>query len=298
MSSSAKRLVLSLRERGAGGGSGGGGRERSGRGDSGDGTGGGNGSGGGSGSGSGAATTSATRLCHYDSGHELDEISIVGVGTRNGESVTPTTPCHCKYGSGQTLYSVATSVPPAPAAPTPRVVPGKLKIGKGMDIVKINDDVNECLCCSASRNCNESFSWQQWDIGKCEIGCGRRWWMEYEEILNSTAVYQTDNFTKSSWIFSPGKLGQGCYSNYWEAPQRFPEQTLTYLHQPTYVHKYPSYRVHELLPNINYRIHTITFFFLFASPNFLILWNSLSLFPFFSLSECYFFVSLLRDPII
>lgn len=116
MSSSAKRLVLSLRGRGAGGGGGG-------RGDPGDGTGGGSESGGGSGSGSGAATTSATRLFHCDSGHELDEISVVG--TRNGESVTPTTPCHCKYGSGQTLYSVATSVPPAPSAPVPRIVPGE-----------------------------------------------------------------------------------------------------------------------------------------------------------------------------
>ncbi|XP_011304330.1 cyclic nucleotide-gated cation channel subunit A isoform X1 [Fopius arisanus] len=58
--------------------------------------------------GSSGASTSATRLCHYDSGHELDEISVVGG--------TPTTPCHCpgKFGSGQTLYSIAGSVPPGP----------------------------------------------------------------------------------------------------------------------------------------------------------------------------------------
>ncbi|KAK0082477.1 hypothetical protein PV325_010314 [Microctonus aethiopoides] len=65
----------------------------------------------------GAASTSATRLCHYDSGHELDEISVVGVGV-----VTPTTPCHCtsnKYGSGQTLYSIAASVPPSASTFTP-----------------------------------------------------------------------------------------------------------------------------------------------------------------------------------
>ncbi|XP_074113239.1 uncharacterized protein LOC141536538 isoform X6 [Cotesia typhae] len=67
---------------------------------------------------SGAGSTSATRLCYYDSGHELDEISVVG------GAATPTTPCHYsgnKYGSGQTLYSIATTVPPAaistPVAP-------------------------------------------------------------------------------------------------------------------------------------------------------------------------------------
>ncbi|XP_034950798.1 potassium/sodium hyperpolarization-activated cyclic nucleotide-gated channel 4 isoform X3 [Chelonus insularis] len=61
----------------------------------------------------GASSTSATRLCYYDSGHELDEISVVG------GAVTPTTPCHCsgnKYGSGQTLYSIATSVLPVPTS--------------------------------------------------------------------------------------------------------------------------------------------------------------------------------------
>ncbi|XP_008547129.1 potassium/sodium hyperpolarization-activated cyclic nucleotide-gated channel 3 [Microplitis demolitor] len=69
---------------------------------------------------SGAGSTSATRLCYYDSGHELDEISVVG------SAATPTTPCHYssgnKYGSGQTLYSIATTVPPAaistPVAPS------------------------------------------------------------------------------------------------------------------------------------------------------------------------------------
>ncbi|XP_044596622.1 potassium/sodium hyperpolarization-activated cyclic nucleotide-gated channel 2 isoform X3 [Cotesia glomerata] len=67
---------------------------------------------------SGAGSTSATRLCYYDSGHELDEISVVG------GAATPTTPCHYsgnKYGSRQTLYSIATTVPPAaistPVAP-------------------------------------------------------------------------------------------------------------------------------------------------------------------------------------
>ncbi|XP_015439283.1 PREDICTED: cyclic nucleotide-gated cation channel alpha-3-like [Dufourea novaeangliae] len=105
MSSSAKRLVQSLRGR-SGGGRGNGG------------VGGGEGSGGGG----GGASTSATRLCHYDSGHELDEISVVGGTIRGSEGLpTPTTPCHCgghKYGSGQTLYSIAGLVPPAPDAPT------------------------------------------------------------------------------------------------------------------------------------------------------------------------------------
>lgn len=109
MSSGAKRLVQSLRGRSGGGrGGGGGGRGEGGGGE-------------GSGGGGGGASTSATRLCHYDSGHELDEISVVGAAIRGSEGLpTPTTPCHCgglKYGSGQTLYSIAGLVPPAPAAP-------------------------------------------------------------------------------------------------------------------------------------------------------------------------------------
>lgn len=119
MSSGAKRLVQSLRGRSTGGGrSGGGGRSD------------GDGSGGG---GAGAASTSATRLFHYDSGHELDEISVVQGSSRGGGGSeglpTPATPCNCsvvKYGSGQTLYSIAASVPPAPAAPIHRNAPGKL----------------------------------------------------------------------------------------------------------------------------------------------------------------------------
>ncbi|KAG7191230.1 hypothetical protein KM043_006057, partial [Ampulex compressa] len=78
--------------------------------------------------GGGGASTSATRLCHYDSGHELDEISVVGAAARGSEGLpTPTTPCHCgglKYGSGQTLYSIAGLVPPAPAAPSYRTQHG------------------------------------------------------------------------------------------------------------------------------------------------------------------------------
>lgn len=119
MSSGAKRLVQSLRGRNSGGGRNGGGRNE------------------GDGSGSavgGAASTSATRLFHYDSGHELDEISVVPGSTRGGGSEglpTPATPCNCstlKYGSGQTLYSIAGSVPPAPAAPIHRNAPGELDI--------------------------------------------------------------------------------------------------------------------------------------------------------------------------
>lgn len=123
MSSSAKRLVQSLRGRSSG--SSGGGRTGSARSDSrvGDNC-----------SGT-VASTSATRLFHCDSGHELDEISVIARGT--GDLVlTPTTPYHCisggpslgsstaaiRYGSGQTLYSIAGSVPPAPAAP--RISPG------------------------------------------------------------------------------------------------------------------------------------------------------------------------------
>lgn len=108
MSSSAKRLVQSLRGR-----SGGNRGSGAGRGDAGGGE--------GSGGGGGGASTSATRLCHYDSGHELDEISVVGGTIRGSEGLpTPTTPCHCgglKYGSGQTLYSIPGLVPPAPTAP-------------------------------------------------------------------------------------------------------------------------------------------------------------------------------------
>ncbi|XP_043480094.1 cyclic nucleotide-gated cation channel alpha-3 isoform X2 [Leptopilina heterotoma] len=121
MSSGAKRLVQSLRGRSAGRSSGGGRTDSSG--------------GDGSGNG-GGASTSATRLFHYDSGHELDEISVVGGISRGNEGLTtPTTPCHCsglnKYGSGQTLYSIAGSVPPAPAAPIHRVAPGAIVTSTG-----------------------------------------------------------------------------------------------------------------------------------------------------------------------
>ncbi|XP_044014284.1 uncharacterized protein LOC122856613 isoform X2 [Aphidius gifuensis] len=100
MSSGAKRLVQSLRGRSTSGGGGGGGtRGRDNCGGSG-------------------PSTSATRLWQqYDSGHELDEISVVGgIGGGGGCSgaITPTTPCHYsgnKYDSGQTLYSIATSAP-------------------------------------------------------------------------------------------------------------------------------------------------------------------------------------------
>ena len=98
MSSGAKRLVQSLRDRGGGSG---GGRSRD------DG---------------GAGSTSATRLFHYDSGHELDEISVIG-RTNDELATTPTTPYHHasqasqaqinKYGSGQTLYSIAGSMQPS-----------------------------------------------------------------------------------------------------------------------------------------------------------------------------------------
>ncbi|KAI4482156.1 hypothetical protein M0802_013790 [Mischocyttarus mexicanus] len=114
MSSGAKRLVQSLRGRTGGGGrsvGGGGGSTRS------DGF-----IGDVNVVGSAGSSTSATRLCHYDSGHELDEISVVGGGggipvtggIAIGSLQTPTTPCHCtahKYGSGQTLYSIA-GLPP------------------------------------------------------------------------------------------------------------------------------------------------------------------------------------------
>lgn len=117
MSSGAKRLVQSLRGR-----SGNGGKPGSGRSDSH----GGDGSGGGGGG--AAASTSHTRLFHYDSGHELDEISVIA---RNSEDpTTPTTPYHygsgagaVRYGSGQTLYSIAGSVPPVPSAPITRCTP-------------------------------------------------------------------------------------------------------------------------------------------------------------------------------
>ncbi|EGI67152.1 hypothetical protein G5I_04308 [Acromyrmex echinatior] len=109
MSSGAKRLVQSLRGRTGGRGTGGG-RSDAGAGED-------------SGVGGGGASTSATRLCHYDSGHELDEISVIGATVRDNEGLTtPTTPCHCrsiKYGSGQTLCSIA-GLPPAPAIPAHR----------------------------------------------------------------------------------------------------------------------------------------------------------------------------------
>ncbi|XP_016838470.1 cyclic nucleotide-gated channel rod photoreceptor subunit alpha isoform X2 [Nasonia vitripennis] len=140
MSSGAKRLVQSLRGRSGGGGGGGGGghghgRSGSGRSDS-------HGGGGGDGGGGAAASTSATRLFHYDSGHELDEISVIA---RNSEDLTtPTTPYHCggggaiRYGSGQTLYSIAGSVPPAPAAPLSRVAPGGI-VTSGGGVVSGNE---------------------------------------------------------------------------------------------------------------------------------------------------------------
>ncbi|RLU26493.1 hypothetical protein DMN91_000289, partial [Ooceraea biroi] len=114
MSSGAKRLVQSLRGRSGGRGTGGG-RSDVGAGEE--------------GVGGGGASTSATRLCHYDSGHELDEISVIGTAIgRGGEGLTtPTTPCHCrniKYGSGQTLCSIAGLVPPTPAIHTHRAQSG------------------------------------------------------------------------------------------------------------------------------------------------------------------------------
>ncbi|KAL0123351.1 hypothetical protein PUN28_005706 [Cardiocondyla obscurior] len=117
MSSGAKRLVQSLRGRTGGRGTGGG-RSDAGADDS--------------GVGGGGASTSATRLCHYDSGHELDEISVIGANVRDNEGLTtPTTPCHCrsiKYGSGQTLCSIA-GLPPAPAIPTHRTQSGVITGG-------------------------------------------------------------------------------------------------------------------------------------------------------------------------
>ncbi|XP_025163951.1 cyclic nucleotide-gated cation channel alpha-3 isoform X1 [Harpegnathos saltator] len=118
MSSGAKRLVQSLRGRTGGRGAGGG------RSDAGD----------DSGVGGGGASTSATRLCHYDSGHELDEISVIGAAVRNEGLTTPTTPCHCrslKYGSGQTLCSITGLVPPAPAAPAHRTQSGVITSAGG-----------------------------------------------------------------------------------------------------------------------------------------------------------------------
>ncbi|XP_025992201.1 cyclic nucleotide-gated cation channel alpha-3 [Solenopsis invicta] len=117
MSSGAKRLVQSLRGRTGGRGTGGG-RSDAGAEDS--------------GVGGGGASTSATRLCHYDSGHELDEISVIGANVRDNEGLTtPTTPCHCrsiKYGSGQTLCSIA-GLPPAPAIPAHRAQSGVITGG-------------------------------------------------------------------------------------------------------------------------------------------------------------------------
>ncbi|KAG5322041.1 PREDICTED: cyclic nucleotide-gated cation channel alpha-3 isoform X2 [Acromyrmex echinatior] len=118
MSSGAKRLVQSLRGRTGGRGTGGG-RSDAGAGED-------------SGVGGGGASTSATRLCHYDSGHELDEISVIGATVRDNEGLTtPTTPCHCrsiKYGSGQTLCSIA-GLPPAPAIPAHRAQSGVITGG-------------------------------------------------------------------------------------------------------------------------------------------------------------------------
>ncbi|XP_025075284.1 cyclic nucleotide-gated cation channel alpha-3 isoform X5 [Pogonomyrmex barbatus] len=118
MSSGAKRLVQSLRGRTGGRGTGGG-RSDAGAGED-------------SGVGGGGASTSATRLCHYDSGHELDEISVIGTTVRDNEGLTtPTTPCHCrniKYGSGQTLCSIA-GLPPAPAIPAHRAQSGVITSG-------------------------------------------------------------------------------------------------------------------------------------------------------------------------
>lgn len=99
MSSSAKRLVQSLRGRSGGGRGNGGGRSDAGGGE-------------GSGGGGGGASTSATRLCPSDNSLELNQISVVG-------DTIATTPCHCgalKYGTrGQALFSIADWVPDAPA---------------------------------------------------------------------------------------------------------------------------------------------------------------------------------------
>ncbi|KMQ96709.1 cyclic nucleotide-gated cation channel alpha-3 [Lasius niger] len=114
MSSGAKRLVQSLRGRSGGGRGTGGGRADV-AGDDG-------------GVGVGGASTSATRLFHYDSGHELDEISVIGAAVRGNEGLTtPTTPCHCrsiKYGSGQTLCSIP-GLPPVPPLPAHRAQSGE-----------------------------------------------------------------------------------------------------------------------------------------------------------------------------
>ncbi|XP_019885604.1 cyclic nucleotide-gated cation channel alpha-3 isoform X7 [Camponotus floridanus] len=119
MSSGAKRLVQSLRGRSGGGRGTGGGRADVGAGDDG-------------GVGVGGASTSATRLWHYDSGHELDEISVIGTAIRGNEGLTtPTTPCHCrsiKYGSGQTLCSIA-GLPPAPTLSTHKAQSGVISGG-------------------------------------------------------------------------------------------------------------------------------------------------------------------------
>ncbi|XP_020288866.1 potassium/sodium hyperpolarization-activated cyclic nucleotide-gated channel 1-like [Pseudomyrmex gracilis] len=118
MSSGAKRLVQSLRGR-SGGRSAGGGRSGAGAGED-------------CGVGGGGASTSATRL-YYDSGHELDEISVIGAAVRGNEGLTtPTTPCHyrnIKYGSGQTICSIAGL--PAPAAPTHKTQTGVTSSGGG-----------------------------------------------------------------------------------------------------------------------------------------------------------------------
>ncbi|XP_070167698.1 cyclic nucleotide-gated channel alpha-3-like isoform X5 [Polyergus mexicanus] len=119
MSSGAKRLVQSLRGRSGGGRGTGGDRADAGAGDD-------------SCVGVSGASTSATRLWHYDSGHELDEISVIGAAVRGNEGLTtPTTPCHCrsiKYGSGQTLCSIA-GLPPAPALPAHRAQSGVISGG-------------------------------------------------------------------------------------------------------------------------------------------------------------------------
>ncbi|XP_050460878.1 cyclic nucleotide-gated cation channel alpha-3 isoform X5 [Cataglyphis hispanica] len=118
MSSGAKRLVQSLRGRSGGGRGTGGDRADAGAGDD-------------SCVGVSGASTSATRLWHYDSGHELDEISVIGAARGNEGLTTPTTPCHCrsiKYGSGQTLCSIA-GLPPAPALPAHRAQSGVISGG-------------------------------------------------------------------------------------------------------------------------------------------------------------------------
>ncbi|KAJ8680559.1 hypothetical protein QAD02_016346 [Eretmocerus hayati] len=131
MSSSAKRLVQTLRGRNN---NGSGGRGNSSRSDSRDSY---DGGGGGGGCGGASHSTSATRLFQYDSGHELDEISVIGSrspGITGDEPTTPTTPYHSGnatvgapgmgYGSRQTLYSIAGSVPAtAHGQHLPRITP-------------------------------------------------------------------------------------------------------------------------------------------------------------------------------